>query len=61
MKKWSVRLAPALVLALAQLSLMAQAPAQNGSWADEIIKKESYATPPPELADAVVAEVTGRP
>ncbi len=55
MKKWSVRLAPALVLALSQLSLMAQGPAQNGSWADEIIKKESYATPPPELADAVLA------
>ena len=55
MKKWSVRLAPALVLALAQLSLTAQSPAQNGSWADEIIKKESYATPPPELADAVLA------
>ena len=55
MKKWSVRLAPALVLALAQLSLTAQVPAQNGSWADDIIKKESYATPPPELADAVLA------
>src|SRR5918993_3536582 len=55
MKKWSVRLAPALVLALAQLSLTAQGPVQNGSWADEIIKKESYATPPPELADAVLA------
>ena len=53
------RLAPALILALCQLSLFAQSPArQNGastSWADEILKKETYATPPPELADAVLA------
>ncbi|MEX1128907.1 MAG: prolyl oligopeptidase family serine peptidase, partial [Vicinamibacterales bacterium] len=55
MKTWLARLAPALVLALCQLSLTAQGPSQNGSWADEIIKKESYATPPPELADAVLA------
>ena len=53
------RLAPALILALCQLSLFAQSTArQNGastSWADEILKKETYATPPPELADAVLA------
>ena len=56
MTKWMARLAPALVLGLVgQFSLLAQGPAQNGSWADEIIKKESYATPPPELADAVLA------
>ena len=46
------RLAPALILALCQLSLLAQSTArQNGastSWADEILKKETYATPPPE-------------
>ena len=44
------RLAPALILALCQLSLFAQSPArQNGtstSWSDEILKKETYATPP---------------
>jgi dipeptidyl aminopeptidase/acylaminoacyl peptidase len=56
MTKWLARLAPALVLALCQYTLMAQGPApRNGSWADDIIKQESYATPPPELADAVLA------
>ena len=55
MTKRMARVAPALVLALCQLTLMAQSPAQNGSWADEIIKTEGYATPPPELADAVLA------
>jgi dipeptidyl aminopeptidase/acylaminoacyl peptidase len=55
MTKRMARLAPALVLALCQLTLIAQSPAQNGSWADEIIKQEGYATPPPELADAVLA------
>ena len=53
------RLAPALILALCQLSLFAQSPArQNGtsrSWADEILKKETYATPPAEPANAVLA------
>ncbi len=55
MRNWLVRLAPALVLALCQLSLTAQGPPQHGSWADDIMTKESYATPPPELADAVLA------
>jgi dipeptidyl aminopeptidase/acylaminoacyl peptidase len=49
------RLAPALVLALCQLTLMAQSPAQNGSRADDVLKKDTYTTPPPELADAVLA------
>jgi dipeptidyl aminopeptidase/acylaminoacyl peptidase len=49
------RFAPALVLALCGVPLLAQGPLTNGSWADEIIKKDGYATPPPELADAVLA------
>ena len=50
------RLAPAAILALCQLSLFAQSPTQSkGSWADEILKQETYATPPAELADAVLA------
>ena len=49
------RFAPALVLALCGAPLLAQGPGMNGSWADEIIKKDGYATPPPELADAVLA------
>ena len=50
------RLVPAAVLALCQLSLFAQSPTQTkGSWADEILKQETYATPPAELADAVLA------
>ena len=57
MTKRFARLVPALVLALCQLSLFAQSPAQSKgpSWADDIIKQETYATPPPELADAVLA------
>jgi dipeptidyl aminopeptidase/acylaminoacyl peptidase len=56
MTKRLARLTPVLVLVLCQFSLFAQGPArQNGSWADEIINKETYATPPPELADAVLA------
>src|SRR5687768_5479153 len=55
MTKWLARLTPALVLALCQLSLMAQSQVRNGSWADEIIKQDTYATPPPELSDAVLA------
>ena len=57
MTKWLARLAPALVLAVCHLTLMAQgpAPAQKSTWADEIIKQDTYATPPPELADAVLA------
>jgi dipeptidyl aminopeptidase/acylaminoacyl peptidase len=50
------RLVPATILALCQLSLFAQSPTQSkGSWADEILKQETYATPPAELADAVLA------
>ena len=55
MTKRLARLAPALVLALCQLTLMAQSPAQNGSWADDVLKKDTYTSPPPELADAVLA------
>ena len=56
MTKRFARLLPAAVLALCQLSLFAQSPAQKGStWADDILKQETYATPPPELADAVLA------
>jgi len=54
-----VRFAPALLLALLPLTLTAQQqPAAPGgakaSWADEILKTESYVTPPPEVADAVL-------
>jgi dipeptidyl aminopeptidase/acylaminoacyl peptidase len=60
MTKWFARLAPALVLALCQYTLAAQGPAQQpaagpSSWADDIIKKEGYVTPPAELLDAVTA------
>ena len=55
-------IAPALVLMLAQLPLVAQQPpaqvngagAAPGSWADEVLKTEGYVTPPKELADAVL-------
>ena len=60
MTKRFVRLTPALVLALCQLPLLAQGPARQkgaapSSWADDILKQESYATPPAEVADAVLA------
>ena len=59
MTKRFARFAPALVLAACQLTLYAQSPAprspQNSSWADDIIKKEGYVTPPSEVADAVLA------
>jgi dipeptidyl aminopeptidase/acylaminoacyl peptidase len=59
MTKCLARLAPALVLALCQFSVFAQSPARQGNpaptWADDILKKETYATPPPELAEAVLA------
>jgi dipeptidyl aminopeptidase/acylaminoacyl peptidase len=53
----------ALLLALflvAPLQVYAQAvpaaaPAKPATWADEVIKKEGYVTPPPELAEAVLA------
>ena len=53
-------IAPALLLALAQLPLVAQqSPAQvegsgSANWADEVLKTEGYVTPPKELADAVL-------
>jgi dipeptidyl aminopeptidase/acylaminoacyl peptidase len=58
-ERWLLRLAPALALALLPLSLTAQQPAQsNGSanWADEVLAKEGYTTPPPALADAVLIQ-----
>jgi dipeptidyl aminopeptidase/acylaminoacyl peptidase len=61
MTKRFVGLAPALFLVLLSVPMLAQS-GQSGvgqtgrstSWADEIIKQETYATPPPELADAVL-------
>lgn len=55
MMKRLARLAPALVLALCQLTLMAQTQSKGSSWADEILQAEGYVTPPPELAEAVLA------
>ena len=51
-----VRLAPALLLVLLTAPMLAQSAQQaGGSWADGVIKQETYATPPPELVDAVLA------
>jgi dipeptidyl aminopeptidase/acylaminoacyl peptidase len=54
----SMRLAaflPALLLAL-PLPVFAQVATQNqSSWADELLKKETYQRPPKEIADAVLA------
>jgi dipeptidyl aminopeptidase/acylaminoacyl peptidase len=58
-----VRVAPALLLALLPLTLLAQgtppqAPAATSkpaSWADEILKQDTYARPPDPLAEAVLA------
>ena len=58
-----VRLAPVVLLVLLSVPMLAQSgqPAGVGqagrstSWADEIIKQETYATPPAELAEAVLA------
>lgn len=59
MTKRFARVAPALVLAAWQFPLSAQSSApqtpQSSSWADEIVKKEGYVTPPAEVADAVLA------
>src|SRR5215218_2415083 len=60
MTKRFARFAPALVLVACQFTLYAQSPApqsrqNSSSWADDIIKKEGYVTPPPEVADAVLA------
>jgi dipeptidyl aminopeptidase/acylaminoacyl peptidase len=53
------RFVPALVLALLPFTLLAQGPAGGqaapSSWADEILKQDAYASPPKELADAVLA------
>jgi dipeptidyl aminopeptidase/acylaminoacyl peptidase len=52
--------APALLLVLIPLGLAAQSgqtaqpPTGPSTWADEVIKQETYATPPKELADAVL-------
>jgi dipeptidyl aminopeptidase/acylaminoacyl peptidase len=64
---WVVGGAIALILALVPLTLVAQAPAQTPaqekaaaqakpplSWADKILQQEAYATPPPEVAAAVL-------
>ncbi|HUF47640.1 MAG TPA: prolyl oligopeptidase family serine peptidase [Vicinamibacterales bacterium] len=51
--RWT-RLVLIAAAALLPLSLLAQSP-QSTSWADEIIKKEGYVTPPKEVADAVLA------
>ncbi len=52
-----VRLASIAALASVPYSLLAQAqaPRPTKSWADQIIQQETYATPPPELASAVLA------
>jgi dipeptidyl aminopeptidase/acylaminoacyl peptidase len=56
------RAALILLVALLPFALMAQGGGQANapksappSWADEILAKEGYVTPPPELADAVLA------
>lgn len=43
------------LLALVPYALLAQAPQEAQSWADRILQQEGYATPPPELASAVLA------
>src|SRR6187551_2841112 len=49
-----VRVAPALLLLLIPLRLAGQqGPPSN--WADNVIKQQTYQTPPKELADAVLA------
>lgn len=50
-----VRYAPAVLLVLLSAQLLAQQAASPSSWADDILKRETYTTPPPELADAVLA------
>ena len=54
-----LRFTTALVIAALPLTLAGQAPAPRpaatGTWADDILKQEGYATPPRELADAVLA------
>jgi dipeptidyl aminopeptidase/acylaminoacyl peptidase len=52
-----IRFASIAILALVPYVLLAQtqAPRPPQSWADQILQQESYATPPPELASAVLA------
>ena len=53
-----LRIVPALLFAGLPLTLIGQSPAPHDSrsaWVDEVIKQESYASPPKELADAVLA------
>jgi dipeptidyl aminopeptidase/acylaminoacyl peptidase len=63
LRRWS-RFAIALLVALLPLTLVAQqaatpqAPAKQAApqtWADRILNQDSYATPPPEVAEAVLA------
>src|SRR5262245_32231097 len=68
-RTWFVRVASISLLALLPLALLAQGPAQqssqanrpqataqsNPNWADEILNKEGYVSPPAELASAVLA------
>jgi dipeptidyl aminopeptidase/acylaminoacyl peptidase len=59
----ALRAAIVAVAALLPLTLMAQGPVQEktppvkapATWADEVLAKEGYASPPPELASAVLA------
>jgi len=57
-REW--RAIPLLLLLLAPFHLAGQAqqaqqPGGPTSWADDVIKQESYATPPKEIADAILA------
>ncbi len=55
--RFPLRLAFIALLAAVPYTLLAQAqsPRPQQSWADQIIQQETYATPPPELASAVLA------
>ena len=57
MTKRVARLAPVLLLVLFSIPILAQNAQgpSSSSWADDILKQETYATPPAELADAVLA------
>jgi dipeptidyl aminopeptidase/acylaminoacyl peptidase len=49
-----LRVVPALLLLLIPFGLSGQAQSSS-SWADDILKQDTYATPPRELAEAVLA------
>jgi dipeptidyl aminopeptidase/acylaminoacyl peptidase len=54
----TIRLIPALLIiatVLVPLTLVAQGQPPQSAWADETLKQEGYATPPKELAEAVLA------